>query len=178
VNNFFKQEILTDRFILRPLDIKDVTKRYADWLGDETTSKYISARFSLIKLRHYVADRSNRDDVLFLGIFNITNGSHIGNIKYEPIQVESRQATMGILIGEKEYRGKGVASEVIIASAIALNERLKIEKIILGVSKDNFSAIRAYEKIGFKKKSSCNNSHQMQLDLKKLIIFKEKKDEL
>ena len=46
------------------------------------------------------------------------------------------------------------------------------------MSKDNFSAIRAYEKIGFKKKSSCNNSHQMQLDLKKLIIFKEKKDEL
>lgn len=172
VNNFFKQNIITDRFILRPLSIKDVTKRYADWLSDETTSKYISARLSLIKLRHYVADRSNRHDVLFLGIFNKTNGLHIGNIKYDPIQFEKHQATMGILIGEKEWRGKGVASEVIIASSIALNERLKIEKIILGVSKDNFAAIRAYEKIGFKKKSSCNNNYKMQLDLKNELYFR------
>ena len=165
-NIFHKQEILTDRFVLRSLSIKDVTKRYADWLSDETTSKYILTRLTLIELKHYVVERSSRDDVLFLGIFNKINGAHIGNIKYEPIEVERRQATMGILIGEKEWRGKGVASEVIIASANALNQRLKIEKIILGVSKDNSAAIRAYEKIGFKKKSICNKNHLMQLDLR------------
>lgn len=165
-NTFYKQEILTDRFVLRSLRVKDVTKRYADWLSDETTSKHISTRLSLIELKHYVFDRSSRDDVLFLGIFNKIDGAHIGNIKYEPIEIDRRQATMGILIGEKEWRGKGVASEVIIASANALNQQLKIEKILLGVSKDNSAAIRAYEKIGFKKKSTYKKNYLMQLDLR------------
>lgn len=172
-NIFYKQEILTDRFVLRSLGIKDVTERYANWLSDETTSKHILTRLSLVELRDYVVDRSSREDVLFLGIFNKINGAHIGNIKYEPIEVERRQATMGILIGEKEWRGKSVASEVIIASANALNQQLQIEKIILGVSKDNSIAIRAYEKIGFKKISTYNKNWQMELNLNKELSSME-----
>ena len=164
---FFNLEIITNRFILRPLNVKDVNERYANWLIDESTSKYISARISLMELRDYVLARSNRDDVLFLGVFNKTNGLHIGNIKYEPIDVERHQAVMGILIGDKDWRDKGVASEVIIASAMMLNRLLKIEKILLGVSKSNLAAIKAYEKTGFKKKSCCAESQQMELNLNK-----------
>jgi [ribosomal protein S5]-alanine N-acetyltransferase len=46
------------------------------------------------------------------------SGNNIGNIKYEPIVIEEHQATMGILIGEKRRRGKGVATEVINTSRI------------------------------------------------------------
>ena len=164
---FYDQEILTSRFILRPLDVTDISDRYVSWLSDESTSKYISTRLSLTDLRDYVIARTHRDDVLFLGIFNKINGLYIGNIKYEPIEVERHQATMGILIGEKDWRGKGVASEVIIASAITLNRLLKIENILLGVNKSNLAAIRAFEKVGFKKKSCCAESQQMQFNLNK-----------
>jgi RimJ/RimL family protein N-acetyltransferase len=56
---------------------------------------------------------------------------------------------MGMLIGEPDYRGKGVAAEVLLASARWLTSHRKIKQIVLGVSKDNAAAIRAYEKVGF-----------------------------
>ena len=96
------------------------------------------------------------------------SGEHIGNIKYEPIDIEEHQATMGILIGEENWRGRGVATEVINKSAIWLQENLTINKILLGVDVGNIGAIRAYEKSGFKENKVLNcaeNQMMMQLDL-------------
>jgi len=56
---------------------------------------------------------------------------------------------MVILIGNEDFRGKMVASEVIIGSAKWLKQNLNNNKIVLGVRCDNFPAIRAYQKIGF-----------------------------
>ena len=141
--------IITNRFILRLLNICDVTQRYAGWLSDQRTSKFISATLNLPELRRYVLERSNRDDVLFFGIFDKITGLHIGNIKYEPINSELRFAIMGILIGEAEWRGKGVANEVLSASADWLHQYRNIEQIVLAVSRSNVAAIRAYQKAGF-----------------------------
>jgi ribosomal-protein-alanine N-acetyltransferase len=142
-------EIFTDRFILRPLNVNDVGENYAGWLSDNKTSQYIKAKINLTDLRLYVAERSGREDVLFLGIFVKDTKFHIGNIKFEPVESKLGYATMGILIGESNWRGKGVAKEVIYASACWLGKHRHIEEIILGVNRSNNSAIRAYEKIGF-----------------------------
>ncbi|WP_294261468.1 GNAT family N-acetyltransferase [Propionivibrio sp.] len=145
-------EILTDRFVLRPLDVGDVTDRYAGWLGDQATSQYISATASkpdLADLREYVVQRSGREDVLFLGIFEKRSGLHVGNIKFEPLSSELGYATMGILIGESDWRGKGVAAEVLMGSAEWLRQHRNIRQIVLGVSCANTAAICAYKKVGF-----------------------------
>jgi RimJ/RimL family protein N-acetyltransferase len=84
-----------------------------------------------------------------LGIFDKITNLHIGNIKYEPVNSKLRYAIMGILIGEAEWRGKGVASEVLLASAKWLWNNRNIQQIILGVSHSNLAAIRAYRKVGF-----------------------------
>ncbi len=146
--------IFTNRFIVRLLKVDDVTERYARWLSDEKTSKYISNRLNFSKLQRYVLERCDRDDVLFLGIFDKVTGLHIGNIKYEPVNSELRYAIIGILIGESVWRGKGVAAEVILASADWLHQYHNIETIVLSVSRSNRAAIRAYQKVGFVEKST------------------------
>ena len=151
---FFNAEISTNRFTLKPLNLGDVTQWYADWLNNSSTNQYISSRLSLEELKGYVAERCNRDDVLFLGIFNKVDGLHIGNIKYEPVDTQQSYAVMGILIGDAAWRGREVAGEVILASASWLHTNKKINQIVLGVSKSNVAAIRAYRKIGFIEKSS------------------------
>ncbi len=78
-------EIFTDRFILRPLNINDVSESYAGWLSDNKTSQYIKTKINLTDLRLYVAERSGREDALFLGIFVKNTKFHIGNIKFEPV---------------------------------------------------------------------------------------------
>jgi RimJ/RimL family protein N-acetyltransferase len=147
-----KVEISSERFLLRELTEDDVTKRYLSWLGDAEAKKFITTAAktkNLSDLRQYVCDRIGRDDILFLGIFDKTSGLHIGNIKYEPVNSDLGYAIMGLLIGDSNYYGKSVAAEVLVSSALWLKVHRNINQIVLGVSKDNYRAIRAYEKVGF-----------------------------
>ena len=149
-----KEQILTSRFTLRPISVQDVNDRYVNWLQEMAGLGFIisaSATTDLATLRTYVAKRVGRPDIIFLGIFEKISGLHIGNIKYEPIDREAQTATMGILIGDPNWRGAGVASEVLLATARLLREKRDTRKILLGVNRLNKPAIRAYLKIGFKK---------------------------
>ena len=142
----------TERFHLRALTVDDVTERYVDWIRD--TAEHISVTSprparELPELRDYVRARIGRDDVLFLGIFDKATGVHIGNLKFEPIDTARKFAVMGILIGAREYRGKGVAAEVLTAASTWLRDHFGINQIVLGVSVRNPGAIHAYEKVGF-----------------------------
>lgn len=137
--------------MLRQLTVADVTERYRDWLLEPEAKKNISATTdSLSELVQYVADRTQREDVLFLGIFDKLSGLHVGNLKYEPVNTELGYAIVGVLIGEVEYRGRGVATEVLVASTAWLKENRQINQFLLGVWKANLAAVRAYEKAGFK----------------------------
>jgi len=151
--------ITTGRFLLRELTEGDVTQRYLGWLGDPESGKFIATATSvqnLSDLRQYVRERAGRHDILFLGIFEKASGLHIGNIKYEPVDSALGYAVMGMLIGDPAYRSKGVAAEVLISSAGWLKEHRNIRQIVLGVSKDNLAAVKAYEKVGF---VVANTSH-------------------
>lgn len=141
----------TARFNLRPLTVADVSTRYLSWLSDERVLRFINGATGdnhLDELKSYVAQREGRDDVVFLGIFTHA-GEHVGNIKYEPVDTEHGIAVMGILVGEVAWRGKGVAGEVIHASAIWLRDNRNVHTVVLGVDRDNIAGIRAYEKLGF-----------------------------
>ena len=145
-------EILTPRFQLRELCETDATPRYLGWLANSAAQRFIAAAqhtHELAALAEYVRQRVNRPHVLFLGIFDQASGLHIGNIKYEPVDPAQGYAIMGILIGDPDYRGKGVAAEVLGASALWLKHHRAVRQILLGVSVDNPGAIRAYKKAGF-----------------------------
>ena len=161
--------INTERFQLKSLTTKDVTEKYLSWFNQsKEIEKYISFAQKcegIDSLMQYVKDKKDREDVLFLGIF-CSLGQHIGNIKYEPIDLKNKTATMGILIGDKEWRGKGVASEVIKISGKYLKNNYGIKYIDLGVDKSNARAISAYEKINFKIIEENNTGFKMQLDFK------------
>ena len=161
--------INTERFQLKSLTTKDVTEKYLSWFNQsKEIEKYISFAQKcegIDSLMQYVKDKKDREDVLFLGGF-CSLGQHIGNIKYEPIDLKNKTATMGILIGDKEWRGKGVASEVIKISGKYLKNNYGIKYIDLGVDKSNARAISAYEKINFKIIEENNTGFKMQLDFK------------
>lgn len=145
--------INTHRFILREITEADASETYLSWLRDPLSVKYITAagtQNELYNLKQYIRERVGRNAVLFLGIFDATTGQHVGNIKYEPVNDELGYAIMGILIGEVTYRGIGVAKEVITASSKWLSDNRNIYEILLGVHLENVSAIKAYEKMGFK----------------------------
>ena len=160
--------INTERFQLKTLTVDDATEEYLSWFSSsKEVGEYIAyakTNADINKLRQYVKEREDREDVLFLGIFT-DFGQHIGNIKYEPINLKDKSATMGILIGDKEWRGKGVATEVIKDSGKYLKENYKIKYIDLGVNKDNIAAVSAYKKMKFKVIKKTDFGFMMRLNI-------------
>ncbi len=155
--------IITERFFLRELSPDDATETYLAWLKNDESSRYISVRCdSISSLRHYIANKCCRDDVLFLGIFNILTAEHIGNIKYEPIDVWRGCATMGLLIGEPAWRCRGAAKEVITASSLWLMNNRGVREIKLGVDRGHEQAIRAYKKAGFELSDELSYTDQFR----------------
>lgn len=144
--------IQTPRFRLRDLQPEDASERYAAWLNDPDNA-FISStdkHHSEAHIRDYIGEKSNDPNVLFLGIFDAAGGRHIGNIKFEPIDEVQRYAVLGILIGEADWRGKGVTPEVSKAAIQALARMRKIDRVLLGVNLNNHGAVKAYTKSGFK----------------------------
>ena len=144
--------IETKRFLLRPLTPEDATERYAAWFGDPEVQRHIvsaASAPSVAELREYIAARAGRPDAVFLGIYTRDAGVHIGNIKYEPIDRAASRAELGILIGEPDWRGRGVATEVIVAANEWMAAHRGIGEVVLGVESAHTGAKRAYTKAGF-----------------------------
>ena len=142
----------TPQFWLQSMNISFVSQQYLDWI--HVASEFINVKTPhdnqrLDDLRAYIAAREGWHDVLFLAIVNAESGKHIGNIKYESVDVQTGVAVMGILVGDQAFRGKGLAGEVLLATAGWLKIHRAIHTIVLGVSVKNPAAICAYEKVGF-----------------------------
>jgi RimJ/RimL family protein N-acetyltransferase len=149
--------IKTERFLLRKLEVKDASLRYLSWFDcvDVKTQILASTRMRALEdLELYIEKKNNSKNTLFFGIFCLDTGLHIGNIKYEPIDRQSKYAILGILIGDKAYRGKKVAFEVIKASGKWLSKKYGISTVILEVDPANIAAIKAYKSVGFIREES------------------------
>ena len=139
-----------NRIYLRKLGEKDATKEYCDWLNDPEVNKYIVTKGANInELKQYIRDKNNNPNCLFLGIFYKENETHMGNIKLEPIDFENKKATLGILIGAKEYWGKELGTEAVKLLVNWAFDSLRLEEVNLGVISENVAAIKTYEKAGF-----------------------------
>ena len=67
---------------------------------------------------------------------------------------------MGILIGNKLYRGKGIGKNVINKSIIWMFKEKKIHSIFLVVKKNNKMAIQLYKNCKFKILKTLNGTNE------------------
>jgi RimJ/RimL family protein N-acetyltransferase len=155
------KKIIGNSIYLRNLTIDDASEKYCSWLNDSEVNKYISTTNSTIdQIKKYILEKNKSKDCIFLGIFDIKNDSHIGNIKLEPIDFEKKSAIFSILIGDRNYWGKGVGTEATrLLSDYAFKE-LSLKSIELGVVPEHIAAIKVYEKVGFKKKGIKKKSFE------------------
>lgn len=145
------QKIQGSKAFLRVLTERDATKRYCAWLKDEDVNQYLETRNATIDgLKRYIREKISSDRCIFWGIFDQASQKHIGNLKLEPIDFACQTAELGIIIGDKEYWGRGYAAEAMELALRYAFEELQLKEVTLGVSAENTRAIRLYEHIGFK----------------------------
>ena len=70
-----------------------------------------------------------------------------------------RKAELGIMIGEKEFWGKGYGSDALREVLRISFEKMNLNRVYLRVFENNSRAIRAYEKCGFHIEGSLRQDH-------------------
>ena len=141
-------KIKSSRYYLRSLSVLDDLDNYLFWMSNPSNNTFIinsRINYTFNKLIEFIESCNKSDEVLLLGIFSKTSNVHIGNIKYGDIDILSKKAAMGILIGDIKYRSKGVVKEVIEVTVSCLNKNFGIKNFSLGVDQNNYIAFNLYE---------------------------------
>lgn len=149
VNNK-KLRLNGERIYLRIMEISDATEEYCGWLNDPEVNRFLETKSATIDgLRAYIVQKEEQPDVLFLGIFLKDGDKHIGTITLRGIDLAVGKATIAMMIGNKNYWGKGLIGEAMRLVIDYSFQKLGLGEINLGVVDQNVSAIHAYEKMGF-----------------------------
>ncbi len=146
--------LIGEQVYLRPLRREDLDGKYLAWLNDPEVNRYLETGIfpqSKEQLERFYEAMIKAADQVMLAIVDKETEQHIGNVKLGPISWVHRKASLGILIGEKDFWGKGVGQEVTRLIVEYGFNRLNLHRINLGVYAEHQAAIHVYEKIGFKK---------------------------
>ncbi len=144
-------EIETKQLILKPMDESFISEEYLSWMNDPEVCLYLETggNYSMKDLQEYVKQCVAKKTFFWAIIFK-ESGKHIGNIKIDLISKRHGTCEYGILLGDRNSWGKGYAYEATQSLLNYCFQTLGIRKVNLGVVKDNLSAVRLYEKLGFK----------------------------
>ena len=128
---------------LRPLREEDITERYLEWFRDPEVTRYLDAH-----------DITREDAIEHLRrsgqyVFAIeVDGVHIGNVKVGPLDQRHGLADLVTVIGDRDYWGKGYATEV-VQQAMEIAWSLGVRKLAAGIHGDNVGSLKAYLRAGF-----------------------------
>ncbi len=136
---------------LRPLSLEDVTDTYINWLNDAEVCKFNSHHAypytSELAIEYVTRVRSQKNDLVLAIVTK--GGKHIGNISLQNINPRNQSAEYAIILGDKEYWGKGIAKE---ASQLILKhgfEELNLHRIYCGTSVKNIPMQKLAGSLGF-----------------------------
>lgn len=137
---------------LREVRASDVNDQYYKWINDPAVNQYLETRFvprSIDNILGFVQAKDGDQNEPFFAICCQQTHQHIGNIKLGPINWAHRRADISLLIGNKAYWGKGIATQAIeLVTDFAFNQ-LNLNKLQAGAYHQNQGSIKAFLKNGF-----------------------------
>ena len=145
--------LIGEKLYLRPLDESDIGEEYLSWLNDPDVTRYLEtgkSPVSLSDLQKYLERFQNSTTDFIFAIVDKTSGKHIGNVTLNHVNRTHQTTDTGLMIGRKEFWGKGYAFEAWSLTLGYAFERLGLRKIIAGAVAGNLPSIHVLKKLGFK----------------------------
>ena len=146
----FIRMIIGDNIVLNPFLLDHISDDYLSWMNDYEVVKYTESRYATHtpeSLKEFVSS-SIKKEFLFAICDKVTM-KHIGNIKIGNLHPIYKYADIGLIIGDKMFWGKGVASEAIKLCVDFAFSELKLHRLTAGIYTLNIGSIKAFEKAGF-----------------------------
>ena len=135
--------------------------KYISWFNDPEVCRYNShSKIPMTKRRaiEYVNSVNNslNSPIVWSILFKNKNKKiidHIGNVCLDSLNWINRSAEFSIIIGDKEYWGKGIATNVLQLILCHAFIKLNLERVWLGTSEDNIGMQKSAIKAGMKREA-------------------------
>ena len=134
---------------LRPITIED-SEHIVKWRNcpDVKQNLYSQDNISINQQRDYYQKYIETKKIFQYIV--IADGIECGTTFLKKLDNKNRCAEFGIFIGESSLRGRGIGTISTIKTVEIGFNQLHLDRIYLTVFSSNISAIRSYEKAGFK----------------------------
>ena len=146
--------IYGERVRLRAIEREDID-RFVRWFNDPEVRRYLLVYEPMSRAqeeRWFESYLSRKDDIILA--IEVREGDswvHIGNIGLHRIDWKNRVATLGIVIGEKAYWGRGYGTEAVRTMLRYAFHELGLNRVELETYSFNPRAQRCYERAGFRR---------------------------
>mgnify|MGYP001036425964 CR=1 FL=1 len=146
---YFKK-LVGDRIYLSPRSTEDY-ELFTEWLNDFETTDYLgrSGQLTTLESEKEYLEKNNSPTATF-AIVTLDSDKLIGTVSLEDINSINRTATLGIFIGNKDYRSKGYGTEAIKLILEYGFKYMNLNNIKLDLMSFNERALKCYKKCGFK----------------------------
>jgi RimJ/RimL family protein N-acetyltransferase len=136
---------------LRPMEPADVDTLWR-WNQDPDVIRWMEDGYpqplAQARKRFEERPRNSFSDVLF-GIEALLDGRLIGLVRLDGAEPETACAELTVYLGEKEYWGRGYATDAVRTMCRYGFDNMRLHKITLTVVTENRAAHHIYRKVGF-----------------------------
>jgi RimJ/RimL family protein N-acetyltransferase len=143
---------------LRALEEEDLP-HFVAWINDPETRRFMAMRYPLSMTEEeswWQGYLKRKNDHIFA--IEAEDGTYIGNVGLHNIEPENRRAMLGIMIGHKDYWGRGYGTDAVRTVLGWAFGYLNLHRVYLTVYAYNQRAIRSYEKCGFRNEGTMRQA--------------------
>ena len=121
------------------------------WINQLETSRFLNMGVTSLDAEESWYERmATGEDITYFAIYEAATMRPIGGVNLHNINQARRTAEFGIMIGEKDFRGRGYGTEATTLMCDYGFNVMGLNNIMLLTFEWNIAGQRAYEKAGFK----------------------------
>jgi RimJ/RimL family protein N-acetyltransferase len=130
---------------------RDLIPLYQSWINDLSVSRFLRAwPMSLDQETGWYENAATSTDMAYFTIYELQDLRPIGGVDLHGIDTVNRTAELGVMIGEKDARGRGLGTEAVRLMCDYGFHALNLHSIWLLTFGWNIAGQKAYVKAGFK----------------------------
>jgi len=143
---------MTAHFGMRSLTVDDVSEAYVGWLNDPQTTRYMpcvakSGPVTIESQRDYVRWILDSEDACIMGLFR--DSRLVGTSGAQRLGADSEFATIGVLIGSADDRGRGLGTAFVWGVTELLHSQLAMREVRATIAATNPASVAVFRKAGY-----------------------------
>lgn len=157
--------------------------KYIGWLRDYDVMKTVyrleyMKPIPFVEVKKYVETVWADDNCVFLALHRKEDKAFIGTMKIHTFDPRTQQADIGIMVGEKDMWGKGIATDAVLSVSRYCFSQLGLRKLTAGCMSNNHGMRKVFGKLGYKQEGKLRDKLLFEDSYYDHILFGCFEDEL